>query len=105
MEENEDALEIHVKVANTGSVSGTETVQLYMQDVTASIVRPVKELKGFAKVALAAGETADVVLTLPKNKMGFYDDDMNYCLENGKFNIFVGGNSRECLKTQVDVEF
>lgn len=105
VEENEDALEIHVKVSNTGSVSGTETVQLYMQDVTASIVRPVKELKGFAKVALAAGETADVVLNLPKNKMGFYDDDMNYCLENGKFNIFVGGNSRECLKTQVDVEF
>ena len=76
-----------------------------MQDMTASIVRPVKELKGFTKVTLNSGEKAVVTLTLPKDKMGFYDDDMNYCLEDGKFNIFVGGNSRECLKTEVFVEF
>ena len=105
VEETADCLKVHVKVTNGGNVAGTETVQLYMQDVTASIVRPVKELKGFTKVTLAAGETSGVTLELDKKNMGFYDDDMNYCLEDGKFNIYVGGNSRDCLKTEVNIVF
>ena len=100
-----DALMIHVCVENAGKVSGTETVQLYMQDVTATLVRPVKELKGFAKVSLEPGQKACVELTLKKSQMGFYDDDMNYRLEDGKFNIYVGGNSRDCLKQEIRVEF
>lgn len=103
--ESEDALEVHVKVANTGNVDGTETVQLYMQDIAASIVRPVKELKAFKKVDLKAGESKDVVMILEKNRMGFYGDDMNYCLENGKFNIFIGGNSKDVLKQEIYVTF
>lgn len=105
VEETGDSLKVHVNVANAGPMAGTETVQLYMQDVTASIVRPVKELKGFSKVTLAAGEAAKVTLELAKKNMGFYDDDMNYCLEDGKFNIYVGGNSRDCLKTEVKIAF
>ena len=100
-----DALMIHVCVENAGKVSGTETVQLYMQDVAATLVRPVKELKGFAKVSLEPGQKACVELTLKKSQMGFYDDDMNYRLEDGKFNIYVGGNSRDCLKQEIRVEF
>lgn len=105
VEETGDSLKVHVNVTNADDMAGTETVQLYMQDVTASIVRPVKELKGFAKVTLAAGETFGVTLELLKKNMGFYDDDMNYCLEDGKFNIYVGGNSRDCLKTEIRLSF
>ena len=100
-----NALEVSVQVTNTGHVEGTETVQLYMQDVTASIVRPVKELRGFTKVTLEPGQSVQVKLILMKEKMGFYDDDMSYRLEDGKFNIYAGGNSRDCLKKEIQVKF
>ena len=94
-----------VNVTNTGAVAGTETIQLYMQDVTASIVRPVKELKNFAKAELKAGESKIVTMTLEKANMGFYDDFMNYKLEDGKFRIYVGGDSRNCLNEELVVKF
>lgn len=103
--ETKDALHITVDVANTGGRAGVETVQLYMQDVTASIVRPVKELKGFAKVALDAGEKKQVSLTLEKKDMGFYKDSGEYVLENGKFCVYVGGNSKDCLMEEVELAF
>lgn len=103
--ETEDALNITVDVRNTGDRSGVETVQLYMQDVAASIVRPVKELKGFAKAALEAGEQKRVSLTLEKKEMGFYKDDGRYVMEDGIFRIYVGGNSRECLMKEVEIRF
>ncbi len=105
VEEQPDALQVTVNVSNTGKVAGVETVQLYMQDVTASIVRPVKELKGFAKVQLAPGETRPVSLTLQKSDMGFYNDAGTYLLESGLFRIFVGGNSRDCLCQEVSIGF
>lgn len=105
VEEKDDRLIASVDVENTGSVEGTETVQLYMRDVAASIVRPVKELKGFAKVTLKPGEKKNVSISLEKENMGFYDDERNYRLEDGKFIIYVGGNSRECLACECDVSF
>lgn len=104
VEDAGDAYEIRVQVANRGAMAGTETVQMYMQDVTASLVRPVKELRGFAKVNLEPGQKECVKLTLPKANMGFYDDDMNYRLEDGRFNIYVGGNSRDCLKKEITLK-
>lgn len=103
--ETVDALIISVDVANTGARPGVETVQLYMQDVTASIVRPVKELKGFVKAALEPGETKRVSLTLEKKAMGFYKDDGRYVLEDGKFRLYVGGSSKECLMEEVEIRF
>lgn len=100
-----DAFEVSVCVENIGQMKGTETVQMYMQDITASLVRPVKELKGFAHVTLEPGQKEIVTIQLSKNQMGFYDDDMNYRLEDGKFNIYVGGNSKDCLKKEMDVKF
>ena len=100
-----NALKICVNVKNTGSMDGVETVQLYMQDVAASLVRPVKELKGFVKLALAAGEEKVAELTLDKQQMGFYLDDGSYQLEDGTFRIYVGGNSRDCLMQEVEVKF
>ncbi|MBR2263717.1 MAG: glycoside hydrolase family 3 C-terminal domain-containing protein [Firmicutes bacterium] len=105
VKETEDALVACVKVKNTGEVCGTETVQLYMQDVTASLVRPVKELKGFAKVTLAAGEEKEVVIELKKADMGFYNNDGVYVREDGKFRIFVGGSSADTLMQELDLAF
>lgn len=103
--EQDDALDISVKVENTGDRDGRETVQLYMQDVAATLVRPVKELKGFEKVALAAGEEKTVHFCLKKQDMGFFDNDRNYRLEDGLFCIYVGGSSRDCLMQEVSLKF
>lgn len=103
--EDKDALKITVDVSNTGDREGTETVQLYSQDVVGSIVRPVKELKDFAKIILNAGEAKTVSFTLPKNKLGFYNDNGEYLLEDGKFRIYVGGNSRDCLAEELILTF
>jgi len=100
-----DRLTASVKVANTGDRKGSETVQLYMRDVTASIVRPVKELKGFKKICLEPGEEETVVIELFKSDMGFYNDAGEYLLEDGIFHIFMGGNSRDCLMAEVELEF
>lgn len=103
--EKEDRLTATVTVENTGSLLGDETVQLYMRDVTASLVRPVKELKGFCKITLAPGERKSVSIDLLKCNMGFYDDERNYLLEDGKFQIYAGGNSRDCLMEEVMIKF
>lgn len=101
VEEEADALKVSVTVKNTGERKGVETVQLYMQDVTASLVRPVKELKGFRKAELAAGEAREIVLELKKQDMGFYNNQGEYVLENGLFRIYAGGNSRDCLCEEI----
>ena len=103
--ECKDALQICVSIQNTGKCEGTETVQLYMQDVTASLVRPVKELKGFTKVELEPGETKNVEFMLEKQKMGFYDNQGKYVCEDGLFRIYVGGNSKDCLMQECNIIF
>ena len=105
VEEREDSLAVSVSVKNTGSRKGTEIVQLYMRDVTASIVRPVKELKDFRRVDLEPGEERKVEFILPKRKMGFYNNEGEYCLEDGEFKIYVGENSRECMESTVNISF
>lgn len=105
VEEDGDVLHISVDVKNTGDRTGEETVQMYMQDVTASLVRPVKELKGFCKAELAPGETKTVTLELKKENMGFYDNQGRYVKEDGKFRIYAGGNSRDCLCCEINVVF
>ena len=103
--ESGTALKISINLKNTGTCEGTEVVQLYMQDVTASIVRPVKELKDYQRVTLAPGEEQTVHFTLPKAAMGFYDNSGRYQLENGLFRIYVGGSSRDCLMREKRLTF
>lgn len=98
-------LKITVDVSNTGDRDGCETVQLYMQDVTASLVRPVKELKDFRKLYICPNETKTVEMRLKKENMGFYDNEGKYVLEDGLFRIYAGGNSRDCLCAEVRVSF
>ena len=92
------SLKVTVTVANTGKVDGEEVVQLYIRDIAASIVRPVKELKGFQKIALKAGESKEVSFTITSKELSFYDGDGNTMLEPGKFTVFVGGNSKDVLE-------
>ncbi len=101
VEETADSFKVSVDVTNTGDVAGTETVQLYMRDLVGSIVRPVKELKGFAKAALEPKETASVEIELKKENMGFYDNNGQYKVEPGKFILYVGANSADCLEAEV----
>lgn len=105
VEEETDLLKVTVQVKNTGDRKGTEIVQLYMQDVTASLVRPVKELKGFRRIELEAGEERTVSLELKKQDMGFYNNEGEYVLEDGLFRIYAGGNSRECLCEEICLAF
>jgi len=104
-EETEDAVQVSVTVKNTGALEGKETVQFYMQDVTASLVRPVKELKGFEKVCLQPGEEKNVSFRLEKKDMGFWNNEHVYCLEDGVFRFYTGGNSRDCLMEELRITF
>lgn len=105
VEDKGPELTVQVTVANTGKLAGTETVQLYMQDVTASMVRPVKELKGFAKVHLDGQTSETVMMHLPKEQMGFYKENGEYVFEDGIFRIYVGGDSKDCLMKEISVKF
>lgn len=105
VEEGKDALTVTVTVENIGERPGVETVQLYLRDVTASLVRPVLELKDFRKVELAPGEKARACFTLPRQSMGFYNDDGAYVLEDGEFVICVGGSSENTLKKTLWLTF
>ena len=76
-----------------------------MQDVAASLVRPVRELKAYQRVTLAPGAEQTVTLTLPKRDMGFYDSKGNYRLEDGLFRLYVGGSSRDTLMQEISICF
>lgn len=84
-----------VDVTNTGSRAGTETVQMYIRDLASSVTRPVKELKGFAKVQLAPGETRTVELPITPDRLAFHDINMDFVVEPGDFRIMVGTSSRD----------
>jgi beta-glucosidase len=95
-----DSTAVTVRVTNTGSRAGAEVVQLYIRDDVSSVTRPVKELKGFAKVLLQPGESADVTLDITPEALAFFDDRMQYVVEPGTFTIMVGTSSRaEDLQT------
>lgn len=104
VETEDDTVKVSVDVKNTGNCPGTETVQLYIQDITASIVRPVKELKAFDKVTLKPGNIKTVSLEVKIKEMGYYDNQGIYHLEEGLFNIFAGSNSEECLMKEIYVK-
>ena len=105
VEETDTSLKLKVTVKNTGSCEGIETVQFYMRDVTGSIVRPVKELKGFKKVKLSVGESKEVNFELFKLDMGFFNNMKEYVLEDGLFYLYAGTNSDDCLSVEVNIKF
>lgn len=90
-----EGVDISLKVLNNGSVAGDEVVQLYIRDEFASIPRPVKELKGYARLTLQPGETRTVTFHLPADQLAFYDEDLHLILEPGKIDVMIGSSSED----------
>jgi beta-glucosidase len=91
-----------VTLTNTGSVAGKEVVQLYIRDVVGSVTRPVKELKGFRKIELKAGESETVSFNITTNDLKFYNYELKHDWEAGEFQIMIGGNSRDVKMAKVN---
>ncbi|WP_424766383.1 glycoside hydrolase family 3 C-terminal domain-containing protein [Paenibacillus sp. sgz302251] len=93
---DQDTVTVSVDVTNTGSRAGKEIVQLYVKDVVSSVIRPSKELKGFAKLELQPGETKTATFELGKRAFAYYNVDLqDWHVETGLFEILVGASSRD----------
>ncbi len=90
-------VEVSASVSNVSNVDGEEVVQLYIRDRVASVVRPVKELKGFEKILIKAGESVKVNFKLTSNELGFYNEKGDFIVEPGNFDFWIGTNSMEGL--------
>ncbi len=97
-------LTLTVNVRNTGRYDADEVVQMYIHDLAATIARPVKELKGFERISLKAGESRDVVFTIDAEALKFYNSDLQYVAEPGDFEVMVGGNSRDVQSLKFTME-
>lgn len=96
-------LKVHVEVENTGGRDGDEVVQLYLRDVAASVTRPVRELKGFERVRLRAGERRRVEFGIGPEQLGFYNRAMKFTVEPGTFKVYVGNSSEGGLEASFEV--
>ncbi|MBP3961738.1 beta-glucosidase BglX [Paenibacillus sp. DLE-14] len=96
-------LNVSAKVQNTGTREGVEIVQLYICDEAASVTRPVKELKGFRRITLQAGESTTVSFQLAKEELGFINQEHQFVVEPGKFKLWIGPSSAEGLEGQFEV--
>ena len=94
-------LKATVTVTNDGSRAGKEVVELYIRDLVGSITRPVKELKGFQKLGLNAGESKQVSFDITPEELRFYNNELKYDWEPGDFVIMIGGNSRDVLSQKI----
>ena len=97
----DDGIRVRVKLRNNGDRRGSEVVQLYIRDLAASISRPVAELKAFRKVHLEAGEAVELEFFLSRQDLSFYNAETEFVFEPGAFNIMVGRNCQDVLKTKV----
>src|SRR5204863_2215718 len=99
-----DAVTVSVDVSNTGARAGDEVAQLYLRDVVSSVTRPVKELKGFQRVALKPGETKAVSFTVGHDALGFWKTAREFVVEPGRFDVTVGGSSAAGLTVSFEVK-
>ena len=93
-----------VTVTNTGKRDGAEVVQLYIRDLVGSITRPVKELKGFEKIFLKAGESKTVTFKITPELLRFYDYDLKQVAEPGDFDVMIGGDSRNVRSARLTLK-
>lgn len=103
LEPSDTELTVSVTLTNNGQRAGLETVQLYVTDLVGSVTRPVKELRGFQQVLLQAGETRTVSLPLRRHDLAFYDINMHWVVEPGRFKVHVGANSNSLLTQDLEV--
>ena len=96
-------ISVTVEVTNTGNRAGTTVAQCYVRDIVASVARPVRELKGFERVPLEAGETKTIMFRLGPEELSYLDDNGNEVLEPGRFQVWVGGDSNAELGTEFEI--
>ncbi len=101
---NGGKIEASVEVKNSGNYDGEEVVQLYIRDLVGSVVRPVKELKGFKKIFLKKGETTTITFSLTSDDLKFYNNDVQFVNEAGEYDLFVGNSSNATLKGHFSLE-
>lgn len=99
-----EKVSVSVEVKNTGTMAGTEVVQLYIRDLYSSATRPIKELKDFARVSLKPGESRIISFTVTPDKLSFFNRDMQYVVEKGEFEIMVGSSSMDKDLKKVTLE-
>jgi len=97
-------LTVSVDIENTGKRAGDEVVQLYIRDTSASVTRPVKELKGFQRVTLQPGEKKRVKFVLTAEQLGFWNRQMRFTVEPGEIKVMVGANSEDLIEANFEVE-
>ena len=90
-----EQVDVSVTITNTGKYDGEEIVQLYLRDKVGSIARPVKELKDFRKIFLKAGESETVTFVIRKEKLSFYNQQLQWVAEPGDFQIMIGASSKD----------
>ena len=84
-------------------MTGEEVVQLYLRDLAADIARPVKELKGFEKIKLIPGESRTVTFRLAEKDLAYWNNELKWKADPGKFRVFVGGNSQQVMEGGFEV--
>ncbi len=98
-----EVAKVTVTLTNTGSVAGTETAQLYIRDLVASVTRPVKELRGFQQVTLQPGASSTLTFVLTREDLSFYGLGLKFSMEPGAFEVMVGGSSDTENKVRMEV--
>jgi beta-glucosidase len=91
----DERIEASVTITNTGKFDGEEIVQLYLRDLVGSIARPVKELKDFQKISLKAGESKTIKFIIDKEKLSFYNQELQWVAEPGEFELMIGASSKD----------
>ena len=99
--ESREAFIASATITNIGEVAGEEIVQCYIRDLVAQRVRPVKQLKAFEKIELDPGESKKISFIIPYQELGYYNNEMEYIVEEGTFEIFIGKNSDDCLSQKI----
>ncbi|TRX42909.1 beta-glucosidase BglX [Flavobacterium restrictum] len=99
----DEKLKVSVDIKNTGNYDGKEVVQLYIRDLVGSITRPIKELKGFQKIALKKGETKTATFEISLEDLKFYNADLKYIAEAGTFEVFIGKDAQTTNKTSFEL--
>ncbi|PTB91509.1 hypothetical protein C9994_15430 [Marivirga lumbricoides] len=100
----DDALKVSFTLTNTGKTEATEIVQYYIQDKFGSVVRPIRELVGFDRVHLKAGESRKISFELPISKLAFYNAESKWVVEPGEFNFWIAPNAAEGLEANFVVK-
>lgn len=99
----DDVIKVTVEVENKSNCAGYEVVQLYIQDLFGSVVRPVKELKGFKKVYFMPFETKQVEFEINAQMLKFWNEKLEFVVEGGDFKVFVGGDSSSVLEEEFEL--